>query len=236
MSSPSVVSWFEAYICIGQCTTYHSHSIVTLVLGALTTTTTLIVPIPMIPTPRKFLLAVMLFLGTFVLVSGILARFHAMSSPTSSKYLSWLVAETALTILFANLPFLIPLVTMTAPARVSQLSSTLSLSQWPRPYKDTPPLRAQHERLNSVTSTISTLSPSSSHPFESMTSTLYQIDNDDGWSIASPTTSVPPTPVRQLTLTDPPPELEVYWMTRRHSTRDTDLEKMGQQQIQWPYR
>jgi uncharacterized membrane protein HdeD (DUF308 family) len=117
----------ETKICIEQCTTYRNHSIVALALGSSTTIATLIIPVPMIPTPRKSLLCVLLVLGTFALVFGVLARYQALTSPTSSVYLNWLVAETALLILFANLPFLIPLITLTTSVRVSQSSSTLSL-------------------------------------------------------------------------------------------------------------
>jgi hypothetical protein len=83
---------------------------------------------------------------------------------------------------------------------------------------------------------MSMLSPTRSLRLGSMASTLPRLDLDDGWSVASPTSSVPPTPIRQLTLTDPPPELEVYWAMRRPLTRDMDLERMDQEQLQWPLR
>ncbi|KAF2678496.1 hypothetical protein K458DRAFT_348156 [Lentithecium fluviatile CBS 122367] len=219
-----------------QCTSYHNHSILALTLSALMTVATLIVPVPLIPTPRKLLLAALLLLGAFVLVAGILARYCIMTSPTSSVYLYWLMAETTLTILFANLPFLSSLITSTTPSRARQMGGNLSLSQWPRSYKDTPPLRADRQHLDSITKTISTLSPACSDRVGSTASTVPHLDVDDGWSDAGATSSIPPTPVRKMTLTDPPPELEVFWTLRRSSTRDGDSEKMGTQEMQWPLR
>jgi hypothetical protein len=69
-----------------------------------------------------------------------------------------------------------------------------------------------------------------------MNSTTPQVELEDGWSDTDTQYTVPPTPVRKMTLTDPPPELELYWNTRRPSTRDTDLESAGLQEIQWPLR
>ncbi|KAF2796742.1 hypothetical protein K505DRAFT_372961 [Melanomma pulvis-pyrius CBS 109.77] len=200
-----------------QCSTYHNHSIATLSFNLTTTLAVLVLPIPFIPTPRKFLLAILFVLGVVVLVAGILGRYYVIVHPTSSTYLAWYTAEAAVILLFANLPFLSSLVTSTTTSRLRHLSSNLSLSQWPRSYKDTPPLRAQ--RLSSTTTTISTMSP---------------IEATEMWSNsgALPLTP-PPTPVQTLRLTDPPPELEVYWSARRPSTRDSDVEKMFTEP-RWP--
>jgi len=217
-----------------QCTTYRNHTITTLALSTATTLATLIIPVPMIPTPRKFLLALLLLVGTLALVSGILARYLVLISSTSFRSLHWLVAESVLMILFANLPFLSSLYTSTTPSRIRKLSSTLSLSQWPRSYKDTSPLETQRQRLDSTATAISTLSPVRSHRLGSTASISPQVEVDDGWSDTDTSFTVLPTPVRKMMLTDPPPELEVYWNTRRPSTRDTDLEGVGLRETQWP--
>jgi hypothetical protein len=98
---------------------------------AIDTTNTLpvmILAVPFIPTPRRLLLALLLILGTFVLITGTIARTSVLVHPTHSTYLSLYTAESTLSILFANLPFLTSLVVTAAP----RLSPHLSLSQWPR--------------------------------------------------------------------------------------------------------
>jgi hypothetical protein len=190
----------------------------------------------MIPTPRKFLLAILLLIGVLALVSGIMARYFVVASPTSSVSMHWLLAESVLMILFANLPFLSPLYTSTTSSRIRKLSNTLSLSQWPRSNQDTPPLHAQRQRLNSTATTIGTLSPKRSFRLGSMASTIPQVDVEDGWSDTDMPSTVPPTPVRKMTPTDPPLELEAYWATRRPSTRGTDSDSTGIREMQWPLR
>lgn len=218
-----------------KCTSYRDHSILTLTLSIATTLSILVLPLPSIPTPRRFLLGVLLLLGLFVLVSGILARYYVLARPASSVYLIWYVAESTLTILFANLPFLSSLVSSTTPNRVRHFSSGLSLSRWPRSYKNTPPLRAQRERLDSTAASISTLSPVRSQQLCSVASTVSPPDVEDVWGDTSAPPSIPPTPIHKLSPSDPPPELEVYWTMRRPSALNADLEKMGKE-TQWPLR
>jgi hypothetical protein len=102
-------------------------------LGALTTLLVLIVPVPFIPTPRRYLLGILILIGLLALSSGVVARI-AHYTRYSSRYLFLYTTESSLIIIFANLPFL------TAPARVRDFSRKISssagqqrpLSQWPR--------------------------------------------------------------------------------------------------------
>lgn len=233
-TNSSILLYVHTDTAAAQCSTYRNHSILTLAFSTTTTMTVLLLPIPFIPTPRKYLLCILALVGVLVLVAEILSRYYVLTQPTSPTYLQWYVAETTLTILFANIPFLSSIITSTTTSRVRHLSSTLSLSAWPRSYKDTPRLRVQRERLESTATTISTLSPTHSQRHESFASTLLPFEIDT-WLDTSPPPSVPPTPVRKLTLDDPPPELEKRWTTRRPKTQDTDVEKMGEF-AQWPLR
>jgi hypothetical protein len=88
----------------------------------------MLLAVPFIPTPRRILLAVLLLLGTLVLISGVLSRSSILHRPNSSTHLHWTTAESNLSIIFANLPFLTSLVVTAAPARIRQMS----FSQWPR--------------------------------------------------------------------------------------------------------
>jgi hypothetical protein len=169
--------------------------------------------------------------GISILSSGILARSFALSSPTSSTYLHWLIAESFLTILFANLPFLSSICTSTNARSIRKMSGNISLSHWPRSNKNTSPLQAQRERLNSTATTIITIPPA-----VALASTAPQTDLWDGWDDKDTPFSAPTTLVRQMTLTDPPPELEVYWSTRGTDVRDSDVESVGVREIQWPSR
>jgi hypothetical protein len=185
----------------------------TLSCNLTTTLAVLIIPVPFIPTPRRFLLAILLILGSLTMVTGILGRFYIIAHPNSKIYLFLYTAETALLLLFANLPFLSSLVTSITQSRIRHISNSLSLSRWPRSYKDTPPLRAQ--RLNSTATTMSVMSPNT--PMN---------DLDYCWDDSSAPQSTPPTPpVQILALTDPPPELE-YWSMRKPDTRGEDVENM----------
>jgi hypothetical protein len=102
-------------------------------LGALTTLLVLIVPVPFIPTPRRYLLGILILIGLLALSSGVVARI-AHYTRYSSRYLFLYTTESSLIIIFANLPFL------TAPARVRDFSRKLGssagqqrpLSHWPR--------------------------------------------------------------------------------------------------------
>lgn len=145
----------------------------------------MMLPVPFIPTPRRFLLAILLILGTLVFTAGIISRVSILQTPTAPAYLPWYTAESCFSLIFANLPFLTSLVVATAPARIRDFShnlrtsSHLALSQWPRsrrgswncidgsrrgswvttaaPHESLPPLRVS--RLDSVgtTTTISEL-------------------------------------------------------------------------------
>ena len=196
----------------------------------------MIIPVPMIPTPRKVLLAILLLVGALALVSGILSRYYVLTSPSSPSSLHWLVAELAVMILFANLPILSALYTSTTSSRIRKLSSNLSIPQWPRSRRASTLPHTQRQRLDSTSTTISTFPPNRSCRVESMTSTIPQVDADDGWSDKETSLTVPSPLVRKMTLTDPPPELEVYWTSRRPSTRDADLESVSLREIQWPLR
>jgi len=204
---------------LAQCSTYHNHSITVLAFNLTTTIAVLVIPVPFIRTPRKFLLAVLLLLSAIALTIGLLSRYYILAHPTSLTYLSWHVAEPTVILLFANLPFLSSLVASTTTSRIRHISSNISLSQWPRSYKDTPPFRAQ--RLNSTATTMSTMTP---------------LENADAWTESGTSPITPPiTPVQRLNSTDPPPELEAYCATRRPSTKNIDVEKMFAEPG-WPLR
>lgn len=192
-----------------------------LVLSGTTTIVTLILPVPFIPTPRRFLLVSLFLLGIFTLIAGILARTYTLNSPTSSLFLSWSVAETTLLIIFANLPFLSSLITHTAPPRIRQMSSHLSLPPWPRSIKDFSLVHQSRERLPSNATTVSFPPSPTRARFSALDAAAAPLEMDDTWS----DTSTPMTPVRKLTLDDPPPELEQYWSSARASVREPDVEK-----------
>ena len=158
-----------------QCTTYHTQTAVTLAFNTPDIIFIMMLPVPFIPTPRRLLLAVLLLLGTLVLISGIISRASILAAPhpasSMQTYLQWSTAESTLSIIFANLPFLTSLVVATAPARIKNLShnlrasSHLALSQWPRSRQGSwaiqeeesmpPPLRPS--RLGSAVTTTSEL-------------------------------------------------------------------------------
>jgi hypothetical protein len=105
-----------------------NHTVIMLAMDTVTTLPIMILAVPFIPTPRRLLLAILLVLGTFVLITGAVARTSVLVHRTHSTYLSLYTAESTLSIIFANLPFLTSLVVTAAP----RLSPHLSLSQWPR--------------------------------------------------------------------------------------------------------
>ncbi|KAH7113853.1 hypothetical protein B0J11DRAFT_141582 [Dendryphion nanum] len=196
-----------------KCATYAPHAITTLTTSLTTTLAILIFPIPFIPTPRKLLLALLLLLGTLVLITSILSRTTLLTSPTKSTYLYWHTAEAALTIYFANLPFLSSLLTSTTAPRIRHLNSTLSLSPWPR------------SRLNSIVTTEIREPAYVPRPRLNSSVTIATTANEDCWSDESKAGSTPPTPSYQtLRSTDPPLELEGYWKSRRPETRGTDVD------------
>ncbi|ORY15233.1 hypothetical protein BCR34DRAFT_558914 [Clohesyomyces aquaticus] len=187
-----------------QCTTY---PIVALVFDT-TSLVALLLPIPLIPSPRKMLLSILIVFGIFALIAGVLGRYYLTVPHSDSVYLSWYVAETAGCICFANLPFLNSLVTTTASSdRMRRFSSSIALMQWPRSNKSLPTVREQ--RLSSTTTM----------------RTIVRVEVGDEWSECSVASTTPPTPVHTLRPTDPPPELGGYWQGRRMTLRDTDLEK-----------
>jgi hypothetical protein len=117
-----------------------------------TTLLTLILPVPFIPTPRRMLLAILLLLSTLVLITGIVGRVSILVNPMARTYLYYYTTESSLGIFFANLPFLMSLVT---PARIRHLSSQLSLSQWPRSRRQSwAPMPTRTSRLGSIATTI----------------------------------------------------------------------------------
>jgi hypothetical protein len=191
----------------------------------------MIVPVPFIPTPHRLLQVILFLIGIFILSSGIIARSFALSSPGSSTYLHWLIAESFLTVLFANLPFLSSVYTSTNARSIRRMSSNMSLSHWPRSNKDISPLYAQRERLDSTDATNIATPPAAK-----LTGSPPPVDLWDGWSDKDTPFSAPTTLVRQMTLTDPPPELEGYWSTRGTDVRDSDMESVGVREIQWPLR
>ncbi|KAF9700535.1 hypothetical protein EKO04_001836 [Ascochyta lentis] len=151
-----------------QCLTYHNHTIVSLTSTTLTTFFVLILPTPFIPTPRRFLLAILTVTGILTLTFGIFARYLVLTAPESGAYLFYYTSEPTLLIIFANLPFLTSLVVSTAPARIREFGRNISfsrdggsmpLSPWPRSRRmsvqslGTPRLGAS--RLGSTTTVVS---------------------------------------------------------------------------------
>jgi hypothetical protein len=118
----------------------------------------MLLAVPFIPTPRRILLAVLLLLGILVLISGVLSRTSILTHSTSASYLHWTTAESSLSIIFANLPFLTSLVVTAAPARIRQMS----FSQWPRS-------RRQSLELDMA------VAPNRSSRFGSMATTISEI-------------------------------------------------------------
>jgi hypothetical protein len=142
---------------------------VTLTLSTLTTLTALILPIPFIPTPRLTLLTTLFILSVLVLASGTIAHVSTLRYPQQQTYLQWYTAESTLSIVFANLPFLSSLVVTKAPARIR---STL---QWPRSRQgslaDLNALTTMRMvRVNSMASTV----PELTSPIDA--------EQGDGWS------------------------------------------------------
>ncbi|KAF1970644.1 hypothetical protein BU23DRAFT_205880 [Bimuria novae-zelandiae CBS 107.79] len=138
-----------------QCQTYRYHTILALALDTTTITTTLLLPIAFIPTPRKFLQAALLALGASVLASAILSRYYLLVRPAASpaRYIHWYLAQLVLMLLFANLPFLTSLFTSTP--RASRRS--ISLASWPRSWKDSAGDAEQRLRTGSATTVGSVL-------------------------------------------------------------------------------
>lgn len=125
----------------------------------------MLLPVPFIPTPRRLLLAILLLLGTLVLIASIVSRTLVLTNRVTSAYLSWYTTESTLSIIFANLPFLTSLVVTAAPARIRHFS----LGQWPRSRRGSlswdegrsgnrPELRTM--RFNSTATTITELTAS----------------------------------------------------------------------------
>ncbi|KAF2466180.1 uncharacterized protein BDR25DRAFT_269356 [Lindgomyces ingoldianus] len=192
-----------------QCSTYHAHSIITLFFDTTTILTVLIFPIPMIPTPRKLLLAILLAFGAVVLITAILGRYYVIIHSSNPMHLLWYGAEATGIICFANLPFLNSLITSTtSPSRIRHISSNLTQTPWPRSFK--PTSSGQALRSNSTTTTRS----------------LARVEFEDEWSNCSVIpSSTPLTPIHTLRPTDPPPELGDYWQSRQLSSRDADIER-----------
>ncbi|KAL6709172.1 hypothetical protein ACN47E_001988 [Coniothyrium glycines] len=122
-----------------QCTSYHTHTAITLPCSILTTLFLLLLPIPFIPTPRLLLQLSLLALGALTLTASLVARIRilttapAPTAPSPSRTLHWSTAELSLGVVFANLPFLTSLVVATAPARIRQFSAChRGMAPWPR--------------------------------------------------------------------------------------------------------
>ena len=94
----------------------------------MTIAATFILPVAFIPTPRKLLLVALVFLGTLVLVTSILARSYVIDGHGTSMFIHWYNAEIVLMILFANLPFLSSLFASTNRTQPRDMS----LTSWPR--------------------------------------------------------------------------------------------------------
>ncbi|KAH7384069.1 hypothetical protein DE146DRAFT_681158 [Phaeosphaeria sp. MPI-PUGE-AT-0046c] len=173
-----------------QCTSYHSHSALLLALSIPTTLTTMLLPVPFIPTPRRLLLSILLLLGTLVLIASIVSRAliltsHQNSESTNSHpmYLSWYTTESTLSIIFANLPFLTSLVVTAAPARMRYLSSQLALAQLPRSRRESPTWddinrpELRTKRFNSTATTIVELT-AITHLEKGMQETTQSVGNE----------------------------------------------------------
>ncbi|KAF1355874.1 hypothetical protein EJ07DRAFT_131174 [Lizonia empirigonia] len=139
----SLLSWCEWARQEGdsQCQTYHNYTIISLTFSTLTTFLVLILPTPLIPTPRCFLIAILMITGILTLVLSVLSRYSILAHPESKTYLFYYTTESTLLIVFANLPFLTSLVVSTAPARIREFGRNISfprdgaympLSPWPR--------------------------------------------------------------------------------------------------------
>lgn len=115
-----------------QCTTYHTHTALSLAFNIPNTILIMLLPVPFIPTPRRTLLAILFLIGTLVLVCDIASAATILSNPASPTYLHWMTSESSLSIIFANLPFLTSFVVTAAPARLRTLSTHFALNQWPR--------------------------------------------------------------------------------------------------------
>jgi hypothetical protein len=95
----------------------------------------------------------------------------------------------------------------------------VSASQWPRSFTShaVEECSQRFQRLDSNATTASTVSASRdcNGSFE------------DAWGDAGIQPATPPTPIHTLRPTDPPLELEIFWTSRRPSTRtkDFDVEK-----------
>lgn len=138
----SLLSWCRpGDLSNQQCITYRSHTIVSLTFNVLTTVLVLILPTPFIPTPRRFLLTILMIISIMTLIFGILARYYILKTPTSQTHVFYYIYEATLLLVFANLPFLTSLVVSTTPARIREFSRNISfsrdgvhmpLSPWPR--------------------------------------------------------------------------------------------------------
>ena len=203
----------HADIATVQCTTYHNHAITTLTFGIITTVLVLMIPILFIPTPRTYLLFTLLFLGLGSLITDMYGHYRQLQNPSSAAYLPWCIAETTILIAYANLPFLSSLFSSTNAARYRHLSS-MTLPTWPHSSKDSPPRADRHRPASTATRAPSPRS-------QRLDSTVSE--TDDSWN-ESTLMTVPPLPVRKLSLNDPPPELEIYWSARMNTAKDVDLE------------
>ncbi|KAH8725874.1 hypothetical protein GQ44DRAFT_771823 [Phaeosphaeriaceae sp. PMI808] len=216
-----------------QCFSYHNHSALTLAFNIPDTIFIMLMPIPFIPTTRRPLLAILLLIGTFVLITDIVSRSlvivshisSAGGTPSLPKYLPWYTSESTLGIIFANLPFLTSLVVTAAPARIRHFSDQLSLSQWPRSrrtswdYSDvTPPLRTS--RFNSTATTLADLvSPTDVEKAENKFLATLDTKGDKG-DISGSTESSPSIYVGSSE------ELLLSHHTLRPETRDSQVPKM----------
>ncbi|KAF2659623.1 hypothetical protein K491DRAFT_590669 [Lophiostoma macrostomum CBS 122681] len=211
-----ITSYFDPVSSNLQCTTYRNHNLVTWIFDLTTTLLIFILVIPFIRTPRKLLLSVLFLLGLIVLTTGIVSRYYILTTPKLPTYLPWYTAEASTSLVFANLPFLSSLVTSSPSNRTrrQRFSSVVSLPPWPRlAVQECSPNPRRFQRLDSTATTASTASRSAT-----------EHDFDDAWSDAGIQPSTPPTPIHTLRPTDPPLELEIFWSSRRPSTRD-DVEK-----------
>jgi hypothetical protein len=163
-----------------------------------TTLLTLIIPVPFIPTPRRMLLAILLLLSTLILITGIVARASILANPKARTYLYYYTTESSLGIFFANLPFLMSLVT---PERIRHLSSQLSLSQWPRSRRQSwAPIPTRTSRLGSIATTIgSPIDPEKTEDWSRHSAgSGQQSVNDSEPSIPSPSVLRPQTSDSQV--------------------------------------
>ena len=205
VTQTSLLSWCPpTQLGNSQCITYHNHAIVSLLFDTLTTVLVLILPTPLIPTPRRCLLIILMVTGISTLIVGVFARVFVLKAPNSHTYLFYYIYEMTLLIVFANLPFLTSLVVSTAPARIRDFGRNISfsregvhmpLSPWPRSNRvsvqeiGAPPLRSS--RFGSTASITIVEAErkerTSSAPVTRPTSTNYtlnviiQSDGGRGW-------------------------------------------------------